>query len=78
MWNSLTLLTGVGAACGYLFFAGAPPSLFSFLDGIAVGAMLTVIIETMLPEAYLKGSSVVGFSTLIGFLAAVFFKTLEQ
>jgi CRP-like cAMP-binding protein len=77
MWFSLMLISGVGAALGYLFFAGAPPMVFSFLEGTAVGAMMTVIAETMLPEAYLKGNSLVGFSTLLGFLAAVFFKTLE-
>jgi hypothetical protein len=30
--------------------------------------MLTMIAETMLPEAYFKGGSVVGLSTLAGFL----------
>ena len=39
-------------------------------------AMLTMIAETMLPEAYFKGGSVVGFSTLLGFLAAISLKTL--
>lgn len=39
--------------------------------------MLTMIAETMLPEAYLKGGSVVGLSTLLGFLIAIFSKTLE-
>ena len=71
------VISGVIAALGYLFFTGASPRVFSFLEGIAVGAMMTVIAETMLPEAYLKGNSLVGFSTLLGFLAAVFFKTLE-
>lgn len=77
MWFSLMMISGVGAAVGYLFFAGASPMIFSFLEGTAVGAMMTVIAETILPEAYFKGSSLVGFSTLLGFLAAVFFKTLE-
>ena len=36
--------------------------------------MLTMIAETMLPEACFKGGSVVGMSTLMGFLVAVFFK----
>ena len=31
----------------------------------------------MLPEAYHKGGAVTGVSTLLGFLAAIFFKTLE-
>jgi hypothetical protein len=39
--------------------------------------MLTMIAETMLPEAYLKGGNVVGLSTLAGFLIAIFSKTLE-
>jgi len=38
---------------------------------------LTMIAETMLPEAYLKGGNVVGLSTLAGFLIAIFSKTLE-
>jgi hypothetical protein len=39
--------------------------------------MLTMIAQTMLPEAYFKGGSLVGFATLLGFLSAGFFKTLE-
>jgi hypothetical protein len=38
--------------------------------------MLTMVAETMLPEAFHKGGGVVGISTLAGFLAAVFFNTL--
>ncbi|MCG8584258.1 MAG: cyclic nucleotide-binding domain-containing protein [Pirellulales bacterium] len=76
MWTSLMLITGVGAALGNLFFREAPEVLFSLVEGIAAGAMLTMIAETMLPEAYFKGGSIVGFSTLLGFLAAIFFKTL--
>jgi zinc transporter ZupT len=41
------------------------------------GAMLTMIAETMMPKAYFKGGSVVGMSTLMGFLVAIFFKSLE-
>lgn len=57
---------------------GAPPVIYSLIEGIAAGAMLTMIAQTMLPEAYFKGGSIVGFATLLGFLAAIFFKTLES
>tara|TARA_R110002096_G_scaffold72931_1_gene173063 strand:+ start:6427 stop:8274 length:1848 start_codon:yes stop_codon:yes gene_type:complete len=77
MWTSLMILTGIGAALGVIFFVGAPPGMFSLVEGIAAGAMLTMIAQTMLPEAYLKGGSITGFATLLGFLAAIFFKTLE-
>lgn len=77
MWTSLMLITGVGAWLGSIFFAGVGASAFSFLQGIAAGAMLTVIAETMLPEAYHRGGSITGISTLVGFLVAIFFTTLE-
>lgn len=77
MWTSLMLITGVGAWLGSIFFAGVDASTFSFLQGIAAGAMLTVIAETMLPEAYHRGGSITGISTLVGFLVAIFFTTLE-
>ncbi|MEA3244417.1 MAG: cyclic nucleotide-binding domain-containing protein [Pseudomonadota bacterium] len=77
MWTSLMVVTGIGAAIGNVFFTGAPPPLFALVEGIAAGAMLTMIAQTMLPEAYLKGGTIIGFSTLLGFLAAIFLKTLE-
>lgn len=77
MWSSLMLFTGIGAALGSVFFIEASPAAYALVEGIAAGAMLTMIAETMLPEAYFKGGSVVGISTLMGFLVAIFTKTLE-
>ncbi len=73
----LNVFTGIGAVFGNMFFANAPAMLFSFIEGIAAGAMLTMIAETMLPEAYFKGGSIVGISTLLGFLTPIYFKTME-
>jgi zinc transporter ZupT len=76
MWTSLMLITGIGAGCGAMFLDGAPDAVFAWIEGLAAGAMLTMVAETMLPEAFHKGGGVVGISTLAGFLAAVFFNTL--
>jgi len=76
MWTSLMIITGIGAALGAVFLEGAPAPVFAWIEGIAAGAMLTMVAETMLPEAFHKGGGVVGISTLAGFLAAVFFNTL--
>jgi CRP-like cAMP-binding protein len=77
MWTTIMVLTGIGAALGGLFFVGADPVVLSVVQGIAAGAMLTMIAETMLPEAYLKGGGIIGITTLLGFLAALFFKGLD-
>jgi zinc transporter ZupT len=42
------------------------------IEGVAAGAMLTMIAETMLPEAFEHGGgTIVGLSTLAGFLASM-------
>jgi CRP-like cAMP-binding protein len=77
MWTGLMLFTGVGAYVGSVFFQGVSQTMFAVMEGVAAGAMLTMIAETMLPEASRMGGAVTGVSTLLGFLAAIFFKTLE-
>ena len=45
---------------------------------LAAGAMLTMIAETMLPEAFEQGGGpIVGLSTLAGFLAALLVKLIH-
>jgi zinc transporter ZupT len=77
IWIAIMLMTGICAGLGAIVLKGAPATLFSLLEGIAAGAMLTVVAETMLPEAFLKDGGVVGLSTLAGFLMAILFKTLN-
>ncbi|MFC1495045.1 cyclic nucleotide-binding domain-containing protein [Thermodesulfobacteriota bacterium] len=76
MWMSLCLMTGVGALCGALIFPPHPVGLLGYviagIEGLAAGAMLTMIADTMLPEAFEQGGgTIVGLSTLAGFLAAL-------
>jgi len=48
------------------------------VEGIAAGAMLTMIGSAMLPEAaHLSTPNMAGFSTLVGFVSAVGFKLFE-
>jgi zinc transporter ZupT len=52
--------------------------LVTAIQGLAAGSMLTMIAQTMIPEAvHLGGANVVGLSTLMGFLSAVAFKLLQ-
>jgi len=52
--------------------------LAAFVIGL-IGALLLpmAVAAAMMPEAYFKGGWVVGMSTLLGFLVAIFSKTLE-
>lgn len=76
MWMSLCIMTGMGALVGALIFPANPGGslryFISGIEGLAAGAMLTMIAETMLPEAFEQGSgTIVGLFTLAGFLTAL-------
>jgi zinc transporter ZupT len=81
MWFSIMIITGAGAALGAFVFAG-PVNLAMeiserFVAGLSSGAMLVMISETALPEAFHLAGNIVGGSTLAGFLAAFAIKLLE-
>lgn len=77
LWGGLMLFTGVGAALGQVMFAGASPFVLSIIFALAAGAMLAMLAETAMPEAYEQGGWVVGITTVLGFLAAYWMKTFE-
>jgi len=79
MWMSLCIMTGFGAMLGAVVFPAQPEGALRYyiagIEGLAAGAMLTMIANTMLPEAYEHGgSTIAGLSTLAGFLAALLVK----
>ncbi len=81
MWMSLCLMTGAGAMLGAVMLPVNPTGAMQYgvagIEGIAAGAMLTMIANTMLPEAFEHGGgTIAGLSTLAGFLAALTVKVL--
>jgi zinc transporter ZupT len=78
MWLALMVITAVGAGAGFLLAGVLDETWLVFAEGVAAGAMLTMIAAAMIPEAAHHGSpSQVGLGTLAGFLAAVMFKLVE-
>ena len=68
LWSSLVIVTALGSVVG----AQVSHKLVIGIEGIAAGPMLTMIAQTMIPEAvHLGGPNVVGLSTLAGFLSAL-------
>lgn len=81
MWSSLFVLAALGAFVGAELFPSDPSGTHLYLlyvmEGLASGAMLTMIAETMLPEAFERGGGpIVGLSTLAGFLCALSVKLI--
>jgi len=78
LWLSLMLMTGIGAALGYALSGALSHTFVVGIEGIAAGAMLTMIAAAMIPEAAHRGGPIAsGVGTMLGFIAAISFKLLE-
>jgi len=78
LWLSLMIITAAGAGAGFLLADALSHAWLIFAEGLAAGAMLTMIVAAMIPEAvHMGNSNTVGLSTLAGFLSAISFKLLE-
>ena len=78
LWFSLMIITAIGAGAGFILAEALSHTWMVFAEGLAAGAMLTMIAAAMIPEAVHMGrANLVGLSTLAGFIAAISFKLLE-
>jgi ZIP family zinc transporter len=60
-------MSGAAAAFGYVALDGASPNVTAFSLAFAGGAVLTMLADTMMPEAFQFGGKVVGLVTTFGF-----------
>ncbi|RYZ21387.1 MAG: ZIP family zinc transporter [Chitinophagaceae bacterium] len=77
IWGVITLLSGVAAFCGYVFFSQFPPSVTAGMVAMAAGGILAMLSNTMIPEAYEEAHDFIGIVTVLGFLAAFFLSKLD-
>jgi zinc transporter, ZIP family len=77
MWVGLVAASMVAAAVGYAFGIRVPAADGRVVQSFAAGAMLTMLADTMMPEAFEHGGKIVGLLTALGFLTAAIFAILE-
>ena len=73
----MTLVAGVAAALGYRLLGDASGNAVAFVLAFAVGAILTMLADTMMPEAFEHGGKLVGLLTTLGFGLAFGLTILE-
>lgn len=72
LWLGVAVVSMVAAGAGYRLLGGASPDLVSGIEAFAAGAILTMLADTMMPEAFEGGGSLVGLLTVAGFVISVF------
>jgi len=70
MWIGIALVSAVASLLGYTLFQGASPDVLAFVLAFAGGAILTMLADTMMPEAFEHGGKVVGVAVTLGFAVA--------
>ncbi len=77
MWIAIALISGLASVAGYGLFQDSPPGTVAFVLAFAAGAILTMLAQTMMPEAYEHGGKLVGVVTTLGFAVAFTIHTLD-
>ncbi len=86
-WSPLSILllwTAIAVACaactvaGYALFGAASPELLALIQTFAGGAILMMLANTMMPEAFEHGGKLAGIFTVLGFAASVLVVLLEH
>jgi zinc transporter, ZIP family len=77
LWAAIVLVSGIASLAGYGLFDGASPDIVAFVLAFAGGAILTMLADTMMPEAFRYGGRLVGFFTTVGFGVAFAVSMLE-
>jgi zinc transporter, ZIP family len=70
VWTTIAVVSGIAALLGYATLGGAPPELIAVITAVAAGAILTMIADTMIPEAFEETRTWTGLITTVGFLLA--------
>lgn len=70
MWLSLVAISGLCAGLGYFVVTRVPAVEGEVAQAFAAGAMLAMLADAMMPEAFGHGGKVVGLCTVMGYLFA--------
>jgi ZIP family zinc transporter len=67
LWLLVMAVSGLSSALGYGIFGLLSGDAVAFVDAFAAGAILTMLADTMMPEAYENAGPQVGLMTTLGF-----------
>jgi ZIP family zinc transporter len=76
-WVLVALGFGVTALLGYVVLDGASPRTVAIVLAFAGGAVLTMLANTMMPEALHYGGKLAGVMTTLGFALAFAISSLQ-
>src|SRR5215204_1514783 len=77
LWVLVIVVSALSSLAGYALLDGTSEATIAFVQSFAGGALLTMLADTMIPEAFKYGGKQVGLVTTLGFALAFFITTIE-
>jgi len=78
LWLGIAVICALTSATGYTLLGDASAMWLAFIKMFAAGAILVMLANTMMPEAYAHGGKLAGLFTVLGFLTSVGVIMLEH
>lgn len=70
VWSAIAMVSGVASLLGYSLFQSLSPEIIAATTAVAAGAILAMLADTMIPEAFAEAHNFAGMITVLGFLCA--------
>lgn len=70
VWVGIALISGLASLAGFSLFRNFSPDVIAGTTAVAAGAILSMLADTMIPEAFETAHEFAGLITVLGFLAA--------
>ena len=70
IWFGIAVISGIASLCGFAIFDHFSADVIAATTAVAAGAILAMITDTMIPEAFDVAHNYAGLITVAGFLCA--------
>ncbi|GAA4607892.1 ZIP family zinc transporter [Actinoplanes octamycinicus] len=70
LWTGIALVSALAAIAGYTVLGDAPAEVLAGITALAAGAILAMVTDTMIPEAFEDAHLLIGLIAVAGFLSA--------
>jgi ZIP family zinc transporter len=71
VWGGIALISGLAALVGYVALDGVSTAVLAVITAVAAGAILAMLADTMIPEAFEQAHVLTGLITALSFLTAL-------
>jgi ZIP family zinc transporter len=78
LWLFIAIVCAFSTLAGFTLFSNTSDNWLSFIDAFAGGAILIMLANSMIPEAYEHGGKLTGIVTVLGFFISVAMVTMEN